>query len=400
MKENYDIAVIGGGIVGLATALALSENEDLSVVVLEAEDRLAAHQSSHNSGVIHSGIYYKPGSVKAQTCVDGRRLLYEFCEAHRVPYEPCGKLIIAADEREVPALNTLEERGRGNGLAGLRRLAAEDIREYEPHARGVAALWVQETGIVDFTLVCERMAEIARARGVDIMTSARVVGVALRISRVSLKTPRGEVSCKVVVNCGGLYCDRIAKMFGLRPNVAIIPFRGDYHRLRKDRPALVRNLIYPVPDPRFPFLGVHFTRKLDGTIEAGPNAVLAFSRTGYKKADISVRDLAEIIIFPGFWRLASAYWRTGLSEMSRSLSKVACVRALQRLVPEVTEDDLLPGGSGVRAQAVTRDGRLADDFVIQRGQRSVHLLNAPSPAATASLSIARRIAREARDALS
>jgi L-2-hydroxyglutarate oxidase len=399
MRAEYDIAIVGGGIVGLATAMALSERPDLSLVVLEAEHRLAAHQTGHNSGVVHSGLYYRPRSLKAITCVEGSRLLYDFCERTGIPYQRCGKLVIATRPEELPALETLERNGRENGLLGLRRLTAEEIAEYEPHATGIAALWVAETGIVDFVRVALEIARIARDNDAQIFVDARVLQVTLRSSRVIVQTTAGDTACKMLVNCGGLFADRIARLCGLQAEVSIIPFRGEYYRLTRERSYLVKNLIYPVPDPRFPFLGVHFTRKLDGTVEAGPNAVLAFSRTGYSRRDFSLKDLGEMLSYSGFWRLAAKYWRTGLYEMWRSFNKQAFTRSLQRLVPEVTADDLVPGGSGVRAQAVSRDGRLLDDFVIQRGESSIHILNAPSPAATASIAIGRRIAAIVRDSL-
>ncbi|MHA2620109.1 MAG: L-2-hydroxyglutarate oxidase [bacterium JZ-2024 1] len=392
MNEKYDVAVVGSGIIGLATALRLTDFSRLKVVIIEAENRIAGHQSTHNSGVIHSGIYYKPGSTKARTCIEGRRLLIEFCETHRIPFEQCGKLIIATNDREIPVLDAIEERGRGNGLRGLRRLSSPEIKEYEPNAHGVAALWVPETGIVNFGLVCKKIAEIAQFRGCHIETSCPVTGVARAHNEIRLMTGKGPVFCKLMVNCAGLYSDRVARRCGVNPKVAIFPFRGEYYRLRPERTGLVRNLIYPVPDPHLPFLGVHFTRKLDGTVEAGPNAVLALSRVGYRKTDISIRDSVEMILFPGFWRLARRYWRSGLGEMWRSWSKSAFTRALRRLVPAIDEADLTAGASGVRAQAVTRDGWLADDFIFQAGERSIHILNAPSPAATASLSIGRTIA--------
>ncbi len=390
---QYDIVIIGGGIVGLATAMALTARPRHSLVVLEAERHVAAHQTGHNSGVIHSGLYYKPGSLKARNCVEGRELLYRFCQEHGIPHERCGKVIVATHERELPVLAELERRGRANGLQGLRRLTPEGIREYEPHAAGIAGLFVQETGIVDFTLVAQAFArEVTRAGG-EVRTGARFLGLRREHDALVLHTTQGELRCRLLVNCGGLQSDRIARMCGIDPGLRIIPFRGEYYDLVAERRSLVRNLIYPVPDPRFPFLGVHFTRRINGSVEAGPNAVLAFKREGYTRWSFSPRDFLEIISYPGFWRLARRYWRTGIGEFYRSFSRRAFVRALQRLLPDLSLDDVHPAGAGVRAQAVERSGALTDDFRILEAERMVHVLNAPSPAATASISIGKTIAR-------
>ena len=388
----YDAAVIGGGIVGLATAMALAVERRLSVVVLEAESRLAAHQSGNNSGVIHAGLYYTPGSLKARNCVEGREAMYRFCEAHGIRAERCGKLVVATEERELPRLDELERRGRANGLDGLERLGPEGIREREPHAAGIAGLWVPQTGVVDFGQVTRAMADVVRGAGGEILTGARVHGCRLLADGILLESVRGETFCRSLVNCAGLQSDRVARRSGADPGVAIVPFRGEYYELVPDRRGLVRNLVYPVPDPAFPFLGVHFTRTPTGTVEAGPNAVLALKREGYRTADVRLRDLVEMGLNPGFWRMCARHWRTGLAEMYRSFSKRAFVKALQKLVPAVGPDDVRYLRAGVRAQAVGPGGALLDDFHLVEAARSVHVLNAPSPAATASITIGRTIA--------
>jgi len=388
----YDAAVIGGGIVGLATAMALAVERRLSVVVLEAESRLAAHQSGNNSGVIHAGLYYTPGSLKARNCVEGREAMYRFCEAHGIRAERCGKLVVATEERELPRLDELERRGRANGLDGLERLGSEGIREREPHAAGIAGLWIPQTGVVDFGQVTRAMADVVRGAGGEILTGARVHGCRLLADGILLESVRGETFCRSLVNCAGLQSDRVARRSGADPGVAIVPFRGEYYELVPDRRGLVRNLVYPVPDPAFPFLGVHFTRTPTGTVEAGPNAVLALKREGYRTADVRLRDLVEMGLNPGFWRMCARHWRTGLAEMYRSFSKRAFVKALQKLVPAVGPDDVRYLRAGVRAQAVGPGGALLDDFHLVEAARSVHVLNAPSPAATASITIGRTIA--------
>lgn len=389
----YDVALIGGGLVGLATARALLElPRRCSLVVVEAEPRLAVHQSGRNSGVIHSGFSYRPGSLKARLCVEGRQALYRFLEEHQIPHERCGKLVIATSERELPILADLERRGHINGVQGLRRLRAAEIPDYEPHARGLAALWVPETGITDFALVAQALARDITQRGGDIRTAARAFRVHRRGREVIVETTAGDVRCRIVVGCAGLYADRVARLCGLHPDLRIIPFRGDYYELIPERRFLVRNLIYPVPDPELPFLGVHFTRRVDGRVLAGPNAALALKREGYVRWDFSVRDVGEMLAFPGFWRLAVRYGRVGVREMALSVSRRAFARALARLVPDVRPQDLRPAPSGVRAQAVDSSGRLVDDFRILEAERMVHVLNAPSPAATAALRIGQVIA--------
>lgn len=391
-----DAVVIGGGIVGLASALAiLGSRPGASLVVLEKEPTLAAHQTGRNSGVIHAGLYYKPGSVKARSCARGRGLLERFCEEHGVPFERCGKVVVATSDAEVPRLDELERRGRANGLAGIRRIGVEELKEKEPHCAGVAALHVPETGIVDYRLVAAAYVREIERRGGTVRTGTRVEGIARDGGRVIVKSTGGDVSARAVVSCAGLESDRIARMAGLPVDVAIIPFRGEYWMLSPQRSHLVRHLIYPVPDPTFPFLGVHFTRRIGGGIEAGPNAVLALRREGYTRTSVSARDVWDELRWPGFWKMARKHWRAGLHEQYRSLSRRAFAKACAALVPEITENDLTPGGAGVRAQAVARSGALLDDFSFVEGERMVHVVNAPSPAATASLAIGEEIASRA-----
>jgi L-2-hydroxyglutarate oxidase len=383
----HDVAVIGGGIVGMATAMALTAQTRAALVVLEAEERLAAHQTGNNSGVIHSGLYYRPGSLKARNCVEGREALYRFCQDHGIAHERCGKIVVALGPDELPALDELERRGHANGLQGIRRLTPEQIREYEPHITGIAGLHVPETGIVDYKQVTRAYAEVVQRQGGTFHTEARVLNVRLYRDEIALETARGAVRCRHLINCAGLQCDRIARLCGVEPRLQIIPFRGEYYELAPEGQHLVRNLVYPVPDPRFPFLGVHFTRMVHGGVEAGPNAVLAWKREGYRHRDVSVRDLVQMATYRGFWRMVAKYWRTGVGELYRSLSKGAFLRALQRLLPELQAQDIHRAGAGVRAQAVDPDGKLVDDFRILQAARMVHVLNAPSPAATASISI-------------
>ncbi len=389
----YDVAVIGGGIVGVATAMTLAPR--CRVVVLEAEDRLAAHQTGRNSGVMHSGLYYAPGSLKAKNCVEGREALMRYCDEHGIAHERCGKVVVATRADEVERLWALEARGRANGLDGLRRLAAEEIAEVEPHIAGVAGLFVPQTGIVDYGEVTASFAGEVRRHGGEIVLGGRVTAVVQRGGELVLETAAGAVRTRNLVNCAGLQSDRVARLCGVEPGVRIVPFRGEYYELAPARRELIRNLVYPVPDPRFPFLGVHFTRRVNGAVEAGPNAVLAFEREGYSRTSFSLADTLDTLLYPGFWRLAARFWRTGLGEMWRSWSKGAFVKALQRLLPEVRREDLVPGGAGVRAQALTRDGALVDDFRIVDTEREIHVLNAPSPAATASIAIARTVAEHA-----
>ncbi len=389
--QPYDVAIIGGGIVGLATAYQLTEQHpQRSLVVLEKEDRLAMHQSGRNSGVIHSGIYYVPGSLKAVNCREGRRRLVDFCEREGVAYEMCGKVIVAVDEAERPRLRALYERGLQNGIT-CEQIGPEALREREPHVAGVEALYVAEAGIVDFVGVCARLAEIVQERGQAVMTQARVHGMRPGKGGVMLETARGVVEARYVVNCAGLYADRVARMSGPAPEVKIVPFRGEYYTLKPKARRLCRHLIYPVPDPAFPFLGVHFTRLLDGRVECGPSAVLAFAREGYTFGAVNLRDLAETITYRGFLRLGRKHWRTGLAEIRQSLSKKYYFKSLQRLIPAIRMDDLEPSPAGVRAQALTPEGELFHDFLITETERVVNVINAASPAATASLNVGRHI---------
>ena len=391
MSNQYDIIFIGGGIVGTASALKLLEKKQLRILLLEAEDSLAKHQTGNNSGVIHSGLYYKPGSLKALNCTRGREMLYRFCEEHSIPHERCGKIVVAADESELPQLKMLEERGIENGLQGIKRLTKEEIKEFEPHANGIEALYVPQTGIVDYTAVTNKYAKLIMKNGGEIKLNSKAVSIKVNCNQIVVQTEQDEFKSKYLVNCGGLYSDKIAKMSGVNPDVKIIPFRGEYYELKKERRHLVKNLIYPVPDPQFPFLGVHFTRMIHGGVEAGPNAVLAFKRTGYKKTDIDISQIAEMLLYPGFWKMAKQHYKMGWEEFKRSFSKKLFVKSLQKLIPELTEDDILPGGAGVRAQALDRNGKLLDDFRIIQTDKMIHVLNAPSPAATASLSIGNTI---------
>jgi L-2-hydroxyglutarate oxidase len=396
----YDIAVIGGGIVGLATANALlDQRPERRLVLLEAEDRLAAHQTGHNSGVIHSGLYYKPGSMKAQFSVEGRVEMYRFCERYGIPHERCGKIVVATGTGELPRLEELHRRGEANGLKGVRWLGPEEIRDIEPHASGIRGLFVPETGIVDYKAVSEVLGRLARERGGAVRLKSRVAGFRRAHGELILSTAAADVRCRALVNCGGLQSDRVARLCGVDPGVRIVPFRGEYYELIPSRASLVRNLIYPVPDPAFPFLGVHFTRMIGGGVEAGPNAVLAFKREGYRKTDLELKDLADTLSYGGFWRMAGRYWKTGAGEVWRSLSKRAFVTALQRLLPELRPADVVPAGAGVRAQAMDPAGRLLDDFHVIRAERMIHVLNAPSPAATSSLRIGKAIASMAAEHL-
>ena len=399
MPTSYDVAIIGGGIVGTATAMALVSKPGRSVVVLEAEDHLAAHQTGHNSGVIHSGLYYKPGSLKANNCVAGREAMYRFCAEHGLPHERCGKIVVATMEEELPRLASLEQRGGANGLEGMKRLTPDEIREHEPHVTGIAGLWVPHTGIVDYTAVTERFAQIVREAGSEIRLNARVTSVRRDGNELVLETASGELRAKNLINCAGLQSDRIARMCGVEPGVKIVPFRGEYYEIAPARHHLIRNLVYPVPDPQFPFLGVHFTRMVKGGVEAGPNAVLAFRREGYSKTSFSLRDTFETFTYGGALKMFSKHWKMGVGEFHRSFNKKAFLKALQRLLPELQMEDLAPGGAGVRAQAVTPDGGLVDDFKIVEADRMIHVLNAPSPAATASISIGQAIAQMAEKSL-
>ncbi len=395
-QPKFDIVIIGGGIVGIATAYQLSRLNNIRLAVIEAENRLAAHQTGNNSGVIHSGLYYKPGSLKAKNCVQGREALYQFCQEHSIPHERCGKLVVATDEVEIPRLKDLHQRGLANGLKGLRWLEKDDIKQFEPHVNGLAGLFVPETGIVDYAQVTQTMADLILKAGHEILLNHQFIKLTHLNDQLIIHTNQGSLQTRFLINCAGLYSDRIARKCGLKPNLKIVPFRGEYYKIKPEKRYLVKNLIYPVPDPAFPFLGVHFTRMINGEVEAGPNAVLAFKRKGYTKFSFSLRDTLETFTYPGFLRLAKKYLRTGLAEYRRSFSKAVFTRALQRLIPEIAEEDLEPGGAGVRAQALEKSGFLVDDFRIIEGPSMIHVLNAPSPAATASLSIGKTIAQMAQ----
>jgi L-2-hydroxyglutarate oxidase len=390
--SRHNVIIIGGGVVGLGVALEITRRfPHLRLLLLEKEDRVARHQSGHNSGVIHSGVYYKPGSMKARLCVSGAAAMIEFCREHEVAHEVCGKVIVAIDTDELPRLEELHRRGEANGLVGLRMIGPEELREIEPHSTGMKALVVPSTGITDYAKVSEKYADLISARGGTVLTSAAATGIRRGTSEIVVETSRGAFSTTALINCAGLQSDRVSRMAGDEPGVMIVPFRGEYYDLVPERAGLVRALIYPVPDPRFPFLGVHFTRRITGKVDAGPNAVFALAREGYRHRDISLRDLISSLAFPGFWRMARRNWRNGFDEFRRSLSKPLFVRALQRLLPEVSEKDLVPGGSGVRAQALKPDGTLVDDFQFLPSGKVLHVLNVPSPAATASLAIGKTI---------
>jgi len=392
MDFQFDLVIVGGGIVGLATCLEATRKQPrLRIALAEKEPSIARHQTGHNSGVIHSGIYYKPGSLKAKNCVAGARRMVEFCREHSIPFEICGKVVVATDESERAGLGELMRRGTLNGVPGLKMISAEQLLEMEPHCTGIAAMHVPGTGITDYGRVAQKYAEIIQAAGGQILTGCEVRGIAKDSSEIVLETNRGAIKAARVINCAGLHSDRIMRLSGEDSALRIVPFRGEYYEIVPSRRHLVRNLIYLVADPRFPFLGVHFTRHISGGIEAGPNAVLALKREGYRKTDFNVRDAVETAVFPGFWRMALKYWRSGVGEYYRSLSKQAFTRALQKLLPEIQAADLEPAGTGVRAQALDRTGRLLDDFVIVRSKQMIHVCNVPSPAATASLVIGEQI---------
>jgi L-2-hydroxyglutarate oxidase LhgO len=395
------VAIIGGGILGLSSARELLRaHPGLRVGVIEKGSEVAGQQTGHNSGVIHSGIYYRPGSMKAQFCVDGRNSMVEFCEAHGIAYERCGKLIIANRPEELPRLEALYERGTANGVPGLELVGPERAVEIEPHVTALRALWSPATAIVDFSAVTREYARQVGEGGGTVELGTKVTGIREAGDAVVVETDRGEREAKHVINCAGLHSDRIARLMGVATDLQIVPFRGEYYTLRKEREHLVRGLIYPVPDPELPFLGVHFTRNVKGYVEAGPNAVLATAREGYRKRDFDLGDFAETLRYPGFWRVARREWRTGIDEVNRSLRKSVFTRDLQKMVPEIREEHLTSGGSGVRAQAVRRDGTLLDDFAIERSERAVHVLNAPSPGATSSIEIGKHIAALAAEAFS
>lgn len=393
-QHQVDFAIVGGGIVGLATAYQIANHyRDATIALLEKENQVAAHQSGRNSGVLHSGIYYKPGSLKALTCREGKLLMEAFCREHSIRYETCGKVIVALDEKELPLLQRIYDRGLGNGVK-CERINQNRLKELEPHAAGIEAIHVHESGIVDYPGVCRRLADILRERGHQVCLGAEVLSIKQQAECIELKTRSETFQARYAVNCGGLQSDRLIRMAGDKPPAKIVPFRGEYYQLKPEFRHLCKNLIYPVPDPEFPFLGVHLTRMVDGSVECGPNAVLALAREGYNWLTLNPTDLLESLAYSGFLKMARKHWSKGLGEIQRSLSKGAFVRALQRLVPDLREEHLIPCRAGVRAQAVTADGSLVDDFLFLRKERIVHVCNAPSPAATASLKIGETILEE------
>ncbi len=388
----YDFAIVGGGIVGLSTAMALSQGFPAAkIVLLEKENLLAAHQTGNNSGVIHSGIYYKPGSFKAKFCREGNRSMVAFCQEHGIDYEVCGKVIVATNLEELPLLDNLYQRGLDNGIE-IAKLSREEVREIEPHVSCLRGIFVKSTGIVNYKQVCAKYAELAKARGTELYLNQKVEGIKETAEGYLIETNRGEFATRFLINCAGLFSDRLAKLAGVNPPAKIVPFRGEYYELTPEKRYLVKNLIYPVPNPNFPFLGVHFTRMIDGSVHAGPNAVLSLKREGYLKTDFDFRDFMETMTYPGFWRLSARHANSGLQEMIRSWSKAAFVRSLQRLIPEVRAEDVVPTHAGVRAQALSNNGKLVDDFLIINRPKALHVCNAPSPAATSSLEIGRAIA--------
>jgi (S)-2-hydroxyglutarate dehydrogenase len=390
---QYDLVIIGAGIVGLAAAREILRRKPaVRLAIVEKEPEIGRHQTGHNSGVIHSGIYYAPGSLKARACVAGAAQMYEFCEEKGIAFERCGKVIVASDGSEVPRLEELYRRGTANGVPGLEAIGPERLRELEPHVVGVRGLWSPNTGIINYSQVAAAYADDIRAAGGEIRTSHGVEGLQTRGGERVVETTRGELTAAAVIACAGLYADRVAALSGASPSPHIVPFRGDYFLLRPERQHLVRGMIYPVPDPAFPFLGVHLTRRIDGSVWLGPNAVLAFAREGYRRTDVALRDVAEALRHRGFIRLATKYWKVGLAEMWRDVSRSAFCESLRVYVPELETNDLLPGPSGVRAQALSDDGALVDDFIVDRSGGILHVRNAPSPAATSSLAIGAMIA--------
>ena len=389
-NTDFDIIVTGGGIVGLASAYKISlSHPDIRIAVLEKEDKLAAHQTGHNSGVIHSGLYYKPGSIKAKTCAKGRKELITFAKKHKIPFNICGKIIVATQEKELAKLDEIYTNGRENEIEGIERIGPEQIKEIEPYCCGIAGIRVPSAGIINFAQVANKLGELVekKSKNNQVLTSHEVLSFIKHDFYTSVITNNGALSTKYIINCAGLQCDRIARMDGVEPNMRIIPFRGDYYRLSEDAKEKVKGLIYPVPDPALPFLGVHFTPMIDGSVECGPNAVFAFKREGYDKTDFSIRDFCSSLSYIGTWKMFFKNWRYGLMEYSRAFSKKLFLHQLQRLIPLVDKNDIRPGNTGVRAQAVGPKGELIDDFKIEKGRNSIHVLNAPSPAATASLAI-------------
>jgi (S)-2-hydroxyglutarate dehydrogenase len=391
IKPMYDFAIIGGGIVGLSTGMALGKTyPNAKILVLEKESQWAFHQTGNNSGVIHSGIYYKPGSFKAKFCRDGCQSMVEFCQEHGIDYEVCGKVIVATDESELPRLESLYQRGLDNGIK-VKRITPEEVKEFEPHVASVGGIYVYSTGIANYKQVCLKYAEIITQQGGELRLNTKVEKIVPSGNRQVLETNNGTFETRYVINCAGLHSDRIAKLGKVDPKAKIVPFRGEYYELVPEKRSLVKGLIYPVPNPDFPFLGVHFTRMIDGSVHAGPNAVLSLKREGYKKTDFDLRDFAEVMTYPGFWKLAAKHADEGIKEIIRSFSKAAFTKSLQKLIPEVQSEDLIPTHAGVRAQALMNDGKLVDDFLIIHGQNTAHVCNAPSPAATSSIEIGKAI---------
>lgn len=391
--SKIDVTIVGAGIVGLATALQLKKAQpQLNIIVLEKENKVAAHQTGNNSGVIHSGIYYKPGSLKAKNCIDGYHMMIEFCKTNNIPFDLCGKIIVATRENELSALDAIYNRGVENGLEGIHYINADEIKAIEPYTYGIKGIFVPQTGIVDYKVVANKMKENFELLGGDVRFNNKVINVKKKSGSIIVETVKGKIETQLIINCAGLYCDKIAAHTIPDLDMKIIPFRGEYYALKPNKRFLVKHLIYPVPDPNFPFLGVHFTRRIDGEIEAGPNAVLAFKREGYKKSQINIAELWESLTWSGFIKVASKYWKTGFGEMYRSFNKNAFTKALSKLLPSINSDDLVTGGAGVRAQACDKNGGLIDDFYIKELPGQIHVLNAPSPAATSSLSIGKTIA--------
>ncbi len=390
----YDFVIVGGGIVGLSTSMALGERyPKAKILVLEKENQVAFHQTGNNSGVIHSGIYYKPGSFKAKFSREGSRSMVQFCQEHGIDHEVCGKVIVATSPEQLPRLENLYKRGLENGL-DVKKITSEEVKEKEPHVTSVAGIWVASTGIVNYKQVCQKYAEIIQQQGGEIKFNTRVYKIVASGQNQVLETNNGSFETRFVINCAGLHSDRVAKLGNVDPQAKIVPFRGEYYEFIPEKRHLVKGLIYPVPNPDFPFLGVHFTRMIDGTVHAGPNAVLSLKREGYKKTDFNLRDFAEVMSYPGFWKLAAKHSGEGIKEIIRSFSKAAFVKSMQQLIPEIRSSDVVPTHAGVRAQALMNDGKLVDDFLIVKGKNSVHVCNAPSPAATSSIEIGKAVAAE------